>query len=281
VSSRIPRGGEAAGLLAAAGLAVAVAGGFYSRFVHPYRLRLNHQLIELPRAHQNLDGLSIAFVTDLHVGPHFQASRLEPVIHLLEEAQADIVLFGGDYISESPRYLAEVQEPLRRMAATARIGSWGILGNHDVANIRSRVMEMFEPTGIRVLTNESVEIHTDKGAFWLVGVDDVLLGSADLDASFRDVPPDAPRIAMWHEPDLAERIEPYGPFLLLSGHTHGGQVSLPLVGAIATPKLGKRFISGRFRFGDMTLFVSNGIGMYRPPVRFNCPPEVIIFTLVA
>lgn len=86
---------------------------------------------------------------------------------------------------------------------------------------------------------------------------------------------------MWHEPDYTERAEPYGPFLLLSGHTHGGQVRLPIVGPVATPKLGQRFISGRFQFGDMTLFVSNGIGMYRPPVRFNCPPEVILFTLVA
>ena len=167
------------------------------------------------------------------------------------------------------------------MAATAKIGAWGMLGNHDVANIRGRVMEMFEPTGIHILTNESVEIATGKGPLWLVVVDDVLLGSARLEASFAGVPANAPRIAMWHEPDLAEKVGPYGPFLLLSGHTHGGQVRLPVLGPIATPKLGKRYVSGRYQFGDMTLFVSNGIGMYRPPVRFNCPPEIVVFTLMA
>lgn len=266
---------------ASAGAGVAIAGGLYSRFVHPFQPRLNSQVIELPRAHRHLDGLSIAFVTDIHVGPHFPATALEPVIRMLEGVRADIVLFGGDYISESPRYLPQVQEPLRRMAATARIGAWGMLGNHDIANIRGRVMAMFEPTGIRILVNESVRVETGAGPLWLVGVDDALLGSARLAESFSGVPADAPHIAMWHEPDLAEKVEPYGPLLLLAGHTHGGQVRVPLLGPVAAPKLGKRFVSGRFQIGDMTLFVSNGIGIYRPPVRFNCPPEVVVFTLMA
>lgn len=260
---------------------VAIAGALYSRFVHPFQPRLNHQIIELPRTHKHLDGVTIAFATDLHVGPHFSASALEPSIRMLERVNADVVLFGGDYISESPRYLKDVQGPLRRMAATAKIGAWGMLGNHDVANIRDRVMEMFAPTGIRILQNEAVEIETGKGPLWLVSVDDALLGSPRIEKAFAGVPADAARIAMWHEPDHAEKIEPYGPFLLLSGHTHGGQVRLPLVGPVATPKMGKRYISGRFEIGDMTLFVSNGIGMYRPPVRFNCPPEVVVFTLMA
>lgn len=260
---------------------MAIAGGLYSRFTHPFEPRLNHQIIKLPRAHAGLDGLTIAFATDLHVGPHFPARALEPSIRMLERVNADIVLFGGDYISESPRYLAEVQEPLARMAATARLGAWGILGNHDVANVRDRVMEMFAPTGIRILTNESVGIQTGTGSLWLVGVDDALLGSARLEKAFAGAPADAARIAMWHEPDLAERVEPYGPFLLLSGHTHGGQVRLPVLGPVAAPKLGKRYVSGRYTLGDMTLFVSNGFGMYRPPVRFNCPPEVVVFTLMA
>src|SRR5690606_2300904 len=133
---------KAAALSLVGAVGVVAGAGLYARFIHPFRPRVNHQFVELPRAHKHLDGVTIAFVTDLHVGPHFTAEDLEPTIQALRHLRADIVLFGGDYISESPRYLADVQEPLTRMASTARIGSWGMLGNHDVANIRSRVMEM-------------------------------------------------------------------------------------------------------------------------------------------
>jgi predicted MPP superfamily phosphohydrolase len=261
-------------------LVLGVTCALYARFIHPFRPRVNHVMIQLPRAHKELDGLSIAFVTDTHIGPHFTVDDLEPSIEILRRASPDIVLFGGDYISESPRFLDYAQEPLTKMAATARIGAWGILGNHDLSNVRERVMGMLAPTGIRILTNEAVEFTTERSTFWLVGIDDVLLGKPDLEGAFSKVPADALRIALWHEGDDAAKVEPYEPLLLLSGHSHGGQVRLPFLGALAAPKMGQRYTSGRYEIGSMTLFVSNGIGMYRPPVRFNCPPEVVIFRLV-
>lgn len=266
-----------------AGLAALTAGiwcAMYARFVHPFRPRITHTLIQLPRSHKHLDGLSLAFVTDTHVGPSFPATALEPTIQILRRAKPDIVLFGGDYISESPRYLAEAQGPLSAMAATARIGAWGVLGNHDIANIRGRVLESLESTGITFLTNEATEIQTPQGSFWLAGIDDTLLGRAEPETAFRDVPVDALSIALWHEPDHAEKVEPFGPLLVLSGHSHGGQVRLPFIGPIAAPKLGRKYPGGRYDIGATTLFVSNGIGMYRPPVRLNCPPEVVIVRLI-
>jgi predicted MPP superfamily phosphohydrolase len=262
-------------------LVLGVACALYARFVHPFGPRVNHVMIQLPRAHKELDGLTMAFVTDTHIGPHFTVDDLEPTIDILRRVKPDIIFFGGDYISESPRFLDYAQEPLTTMAATARIGAWGVLGNHDLSNVRERVMGMLAPTGIRILTNEAVEVTTEQGAFWLVGIDDVLLGRPDLEQAFSNVPADALRIALWHEGDDAAEVEPYEPLLLLSGHSHGGQVRLPFLGALAAPKMGQRYTSGRYEIGSMTLFVSNGIGMYRPPVRFNCPPEVVIFRLVA
>lgn len=271
-------------LFAAFALVSGIAGivvALLSRYVFPYRPRLNHVLVELPRAHKNLDGLTIGFVTDLHVGPHFTKDNAAPITRMLRRAKPDIVLFGGDFISESPRFLQHVQEPLRDMAATAQLGAWGVLGNHDIANIRARVMEMIEPTGIRILENESVRVDTQLGPLWIAGIDDALLGRSDPEATFSGVPPDEPSVALWHEADHVEQAEPYGPILMLSGHSHGGQVKLPILGPIAAPTLGKKYISGRYMIGDMTLFVSNGIGMYRPPVRFNVPPELILVRLVA
>lgn len=279
-SPKVYRTGMFSIILGLTALAVTILCAIYARFVHPFRPRITHTLIPLPRSHKHLDGLSLAFVTDTHVGPSFPARALEPVIQILRRAKPDIVLFGGDYISESPRYLAEAQGPMADMAATARIGAWGVLGNHDIANIRGRVLESFSSTGITFLNNEATEIHTPQGSFWLVGIDDSLLGRAEPETAFRDVPVDALSIALWHEPDHAEKIEPFGPLLILSGHSHGGQVRLPFIGPIAAPKLGREYPSGRYDIGSTTLFVSNGIGIYRPPIRFNCPPEVVIVRLI-
>lgn len=260
---------------------VAVGIAAWARCVAPFRTRVTHAMIQLPRSHKHLDGVTMAFVTDTHVGPNYPATALDTTIRILRRAQPDIVLFGGDYISESPRYLKDVREPVAAMAATGRIGAWGVMGNHDIANIRERVLEELRDTGITFLRNEAREIDTGRGSFWLVGVDEILLGHADLDQAFSGVPADALIVALWHNADRAERMEPYGPLLMLSGHSHGGQIRLPGIGPIAAPKLGKRYSSGRYEIGTMTLFVSNGIGVYRPPVRFNCPPEVVLVRLIA
>ncbi len=243
----------------------------YARFIEPKRL----EVTELDLA-SGENPLTIAFVTDMHIGPHFTAADLVPTIRALENLQPDIVLFGGDFISESPRYLRELEPPLTRITATARLGSWGIWGNHDVANIKSRMEPVLERSGIHMLSNEAVQLRDD---LWVVGVDDVLLGKSDLESAFAQVPDGARVIAIWHEPDRAERMVPYKPVIMLSGHTHGGQVRLPGIGPLATPKLGKRFVAGKFDVEGMPLYVSRGIGMYRPPVRFTCRPELLVLRI--
>src|SRR5690606_73782 len=167
-----------------------------------------------------------------------------------------------------------------RMARTARYGAWGVMGNHDLANLRGRVMPPLEDEGISLLANQAVAVETDRGPLWIVGVDEAILGSPDLDAAFKDVPVDAAAICLWHEPDLAEKAAPYGPFLQLSGHTHGGQVRLPIIGPLAAPNMGRKYVQGRFQIEDMELYVSRGLGVYRPPVRFNCSPELTIIRLL-
>lgn len=264
-----------------AGLLVGASIGLYSRYVHPYRPRVNHIILPLPRTAAYLDGLSIAFVTDFHVGPHFSAKDIDPVIEIVANAEPDIVLFGGDYICESPRFFDHVQPVLTAIAEQATLGSWGIWGNHDLANIRARAETMIANTGITMLCNESVEVKTDAGSLWIVGVDDALLGKPDLDGAWSGVPADAPVIALWHEPDVAPRLAPYAPLAMLAGHSHGGQVRVPMLGNISAPEGGQKYVSGRYDVDGMPLYVSNGIGMYRPPVRFHCPAEVLIFHLTA
>jgi predicted MPP superfamily phosphohydrolase len=260
---------------------IGAAIALYGRYVEPFRLRLAHQTIELPRAHAHLDGLTIAFVSDTHVGPHFSASDLERAVDAVHRIEPDLVLFGGDYISESPRYLEDALDPLRRIAGSARLGAFAILGNHDISNVRHRVEAGFQRVGARLLVNEAVPVPYGGGQVWIVGIDDILLGHARVDEAFAAVPAGAPTVAMWHEPDLAERVAPWEPLVLLSGHTHGGQIRVPGMGELAVPKLGKRFPDGRYTVEGMTLIVGRGVGIYRPPVRINCPPEIVVLHFVA
>lgn len=265
-----------AALVTMGGIAVAV----WARFYHPFRVHLKHVIMPLPRRHAHLNGVTIAFVSDFHIGPHFRTDDLKPTIDALRKAEPDILVLGGDYVSESPRFIDPTIRALEDMVSTSRLGTWAILGNHDVANTPERVTEALSTAGINVLVNESAEIITDNGPLWLVGIDDAILGRPDLPGSFRGVPADGAAIALWHEPDRAEHVVDYDPIFLLSGHTHGGQVRLPIVGPIAAPKLGERFVWGRFDIDGMPLYVTSGIGMYRPPVRLNCPPEAVVITLL-
>lgn len=268
-------------LLVLAGVVLGAAVAWYARFIHPFRLRVAHEVFHLPRDHAELDGLTIAFVTDTHIGPHIAATDLEPVIEHLGSIKPDILLLGGDYISESPRFMADAAIAVGKMVKTARFGSFGVLGNHDLANIRERMVDPLRAVGVHVLENEAVRVATDRGDIWIAGVDDAMLGKPDLARTFSGIPADAATILLWHEPDLAAFAARYTPMLQLSGHTHGGQVRLPRIGAVALPKFGRRYVGGRYLVGAMPLYVSNGIGMYRPPVRLNCPPELTVIHLVA
>ena len=267
--------------LTACGVIAGLIVALIARFVIPYRPRVNHQAFVLPRNHAHLAGLRLAFVSDTHVGPAFTAGHLRAIVRELERERPDILLLGGDYVSQSPYFIDEIAPVIAQMTKTPRYGSWAVIGNHDVSNARSRVERMLADAGATVLVNRAVPVETDRGMLWLVGIDDLLLGRPDPESAFAGVPADAASICLWHEPDAAEAVAGYGPFLMLSGHTHGGQVRLPGVGPLALPKAGKRFPSGRFAIGDMTLFVSNGIGLYRPPVRLGCPPELVMIHLVA
>lgn len=252
---------------------------FYARRVHPYRPRLEFVDMPLPSSAARLDGVRIAFVSDTHVGPHFPAEALERTIALVEQSRPDLLLFGGDYISESPRFLSPALAQLDRMACAARYGAFAVLGNHDASNGIERVAEAFAGSSIRLLRNESTRVDLRDDYLWIVGVDEGLLGSPNVEAAFADVPAGEPAIALWHEPDYAEAVAPFRPLLMLSGHTHGGQVRLPPIGPLALPLAGRRYSSGRFTVDGMPLYVSRGVGIYRPPVRLNCPPEVTVITL--
>jgi predicted MPP superfamily phosphohydrolase len=262
----------------AAGAVAATA--CYARHVAPYRPVLERVNIRVPATALELVGTRIGFVTDTHLGPAMSRADIERALRLLVDARPDLILFGGDYLCESPRSIPDAAAVLAEAARAAPHGGIAVLGNHDYSNGADRVAACLERSGIRVLRNAAAPVPLARECLWVVGIDDAILGRPNPEAAFRDVPADAPAIALWHEPDWAEQTAERGALLQLSGHSHGGQVRFPRLGPIAAPSGGRRFVAGIHHAAGMPVYTARGVGVYRPPVRFRCPPEVTLITLI-
>jgi predicted MPP superfamily phosphohydrolase len=259
----------------------AVAGvAHHARHSAPYRPVLERVDLRVPADVQTPPRVRIGFVADTHLGPVLRASDIDRALSLLLAAEPDILLFGGDYVSESPRHISDAAAVLGNVASATRFGSLAVLGNHDYANGAGRMTTELEKRGIQVLRNASARVGDDSGDLWIAGIDDVLLGRPDPGRAFAGVPAGVAAIALWHEPDWADQVVPHGAYLQLSGHSHGGQVRLPVAGTIAAPVGGRRFVKGLNFAAGMPVYTSRGVGVYRPPMRFRCPPEVTLVTLI-
>lgn len=202
-------GGLIGGLGAAS---ITGAAAYDARYVQPYSPRLERLELPLPVGHKDLAGLRLAFVTDTHVGPFITPDDLARATALLAPERPDVVLLGGDYISETSRYAGPAAEVLGELARAAPLGGYAVLGNHDIYNRPRVVTAALQDAGIAVLRNESARIETARGNLWLAGIDDAVLGYADPDAAFAGIPDGAAILALWHEPDGAEASAARGAF---------------------------------------------------------------------
>jgi predicted MPP superfamily phosphohydrolase len=158
------------------------------------------------------------------------------------------------------------------------MGIFAVLGNHDQCNPQF-IIRSLENHGITVLRNYALHVESGGARFWIAGVDDVLEGNARLDESLRTIPRGEATILLAHEPDFADAARRYPVDLQLSGHSHGGQIRLPLAGATYLPPLARKYPSGLRRLGPLTLYTNRGLGTVVLPIRFDCPPEVTLLTL--
>lgn len=256
------------------------ASGAYAFGYEPSALTLERVRIPLERLPPELSGTTIALLTDLHVGPYTRPSFIAEAVALANSTKADLVLLGGDYVHRGARYFgpcAEVASGLK-----ARLGVYAVTGNHDHWEGIDEAMDAFAASDITFLRNRAVPLESGGARLWLAGVDDLLVRKADPVAALAAVPRDEVTLLLSHNPDLVEVLEPGLPVdLMLSGHTHGGQVRIPILGPPVVPsRYGQRYAAGIARRGATTVYTSRGIGTISPPVRFNCPPEVTLIELV-
>ena len=273
-----------AGLGVAAGLAV------YAGVVERHWVELTHCDLAVAGLPAAFAGMRVVQLSDIHLDEFTEPIFLRHVVERINSLKPDMVLLTGDYISSglfSTRFaLAAARRCASILAGLQCKQLYAVLGNHDVAVDATAVTAALTANGITVLSNASVPIERAGDRLWLAGLDDPVLGQPDAE---RAIPPSIrnrpgePVILMCHAPDYADTLlqAPAGQAvsLMLSGHTHGGQVRLPLVGALQLPELGKRYVEGWFRLGAMQLYVNRGIGTIGVPFRFDCPPELTLFTL--
>jgi len=272
-------------------LAAVAAGGAIaldSTLIEPNRPRIVRQEVALRRWPARLDGFTIALLSDFHYDHLFSEHPIHAAIGMVNNLRPDIVVLTGDFVTvtpsqalESDQKAAAAADPCARLLRQiqARHGLWAVLGNHDFFTDSGIVSSALESQGIRVLGNQSVPIEAGGARFWLAGVNDVFSETADLDAALGAVPREEATVLLAHEPDFADRASRHPVDLQLSGHSHGGQVRLPLLGPLYLPYLGRKYVWGLYRIGPLTLYTNPGLGTFGVPVRWNCPPEITLLTL--
>lgn len=260
----------------------AAAGGslswLYTTQAEPNWLELERVTLAVPGLPEEFDGLRMAHFSDLHLGPFLGVRETRRVVDRVNRLQADVVVFTGDFVSSLEHgeadWVVEAFAPLR-----APMGVYAALGNHDHWTDAETVAEAARSAGVTVMRNQGLPLERGRGRLWLAGVDDVWEGQQDLGAALADVPRGTPVVLLAHEPDYADEVALDGRVAVqLSGHSHGGQVRLPYFGAPILPFWGRKYPYGLKRVMSMWVYTNRGIGMVPPPVRFNCRPEVTLFT---
>jgi len=266
------------GLTTASLGATSFGGWKYAWDVEPWWLALEQVKVPLVGLPAALDGFTIAQLSDFHWGQDLKAGHIARAVDLALKAKPDLVVLTGDYVTHRAQDIANCARELARLSAPH--GVYAILGNHDHWTDAGVVRAGLEAVGLPVLLNANVCLPVGTADLWLAGVDDVWERHADIDLALEGIPPRATTILLAHEPDYADQIAGCGVALQLSGHSHGGQVRLPLFGSPILPTWGRKYPYGLHRVGDLWLYTNRGVGLIQPAVRFNCRPEVSIIQLV-
>lgn len=250
----------------------------YSRYIEPNQLIVKHMNYTTKHS---ISSCKIVFFADLHVGKYYSEDHLEHLVDTINKEQPDLVLFGGDFYDNYKRDrdsldLTYITDCLNKIQAT--YGKYAIYGNHDYGGAAANVFRTtMEDGGFTLLRNDS--IYLDALQIQLIGLDDCLFGTHD--ASMQELPEGGFNLLLTHEPDVAATLHGNGETLVLAGHSHGGQVSLPFLTDKVLPTGARYYIKGFYEYPelpineDSKLFVTSGIGMTGKPYRFLNVPEII------
>ena len=236
--------------------------------------------VEIAGLPAQFDGLRIAQITDVHFGSFLAQEGMERLIDLANSLRPDLIVLTGDYVN---RWVSETRLAIPMLGKLeAPLGVYAVLGNHDHYAGAKETTDLLSRHSIKLLDHDSEPIISGNSRLWLLGSGDFVRDRQyDLNERLARVPADEARIVLAHNPDSADLPREHRVDLMLSGHTHGGQIRTKSMGALILPVYNRNYDQGLFRVGDMQLFVSRGLGMVGLPFRVNCPPQLPILRLVA
>lgn len=246
----------------------------WSFIVEPKMLKITEYMLQ----EEDLKGLKIVFAGDLHIKPN-QEKRLAEIIERINAQNPDIILFAGDFAAGhkkgSTLPFDIYAKHLKNLSA--KYGVYSVMGNHDYWAGYDSVKNMLETVGIKVLANNNTQLTLSNGKkLNIAGVEDLQMGIPDVKKALIGTENNL-TIFLTHSPDIFVEVPKSNVALTLAGHVHGGQIRLPFVGAIIIPsKYGNKYSQGLIEENERKMIVTRGIGTSILPVRFNCPPEIVV-----
>lgn len=260
----------------------------YAVLVEPTWLEVNRLEIPFATAASPTRGLRVVQLTDFHFQRRVAGRYVERCVAAANAEQPDLIALTGDYVHKGHRYVEGIAELLSHLRAP--LGVFAVLGNHDYAvrnalgirrypTLYRRVAESLTKRGIRVLHNEMLTVEVDGLCYQISGVDDLWSRRCRPDVALAGLDPTHPHIMLAHHPRTIEMLGDRRCDLMLSGHTHGGQVHTQRFGSVTLSKKMKRYAAGLYAHGNTRLYVNKGVG-YGLKIRYNRRPEIAVFDLV-
>jgi predicted MPP superfamily phosphohydrolase len=259
----------------------------YARRIEPTWLEVNDHQLPIANLGAAFDGFRIVQISDLHCGRKLPDDYLREVVAAAQSSRPDAIVVTGDFVHKGFRYVEKAAESLVDLAAPH--GVYAVLGNHDHSirnalgirrhrHLSRTIVDALVVRGIRVLDNESVTLQRGDDRLHVAGVDDLWSRRCDLDQALSGLDQETPRVVLAHNPRTIERLEGRRCDVMLSGHTHGGQVDLPKLGRVALSRRAKQYAAGLYRHENTHLYVNKGVG-FGLRFRYGVRPEVAVFQL--